>query len=85
MVRRSGHDGLVELFVVERRLRQLDAEQTDRRFHPDWQVWLNNSASKQSAMDVDARHTAHPIQQAIADESEAQSVFDSITYNKSQA
>ena len=55
------------------------------RFHPDWQVWLNNSASKQSAMDVDARHTAHPIQQAIADESEAQSVFDSITYNKSQA
>ena len=36
-------------------------------------------------MDVDARHTAHPIQQAIADESEAQSVFDSITYNKSQA
>ena len=36
-------------------------------------------------MDVDARHTAHPIQQPIADESEAQSVFDSITYSKSQA
>src|SRR5208282_4923504 len=47
--------------------------------------WLNNAASKQVAMDVDARRTAHPIQQAIADESEAESVFDSITYSKSQA
>jgi aminopeptidase N len=55
------------------------------RLHPDWQVWLNSGATKQVAMDVDARHTAHPIQQAIADESEAQSVFDSITYSKSQA
>jgi aminopeptidase N len=55
------------------------------RFHPDWQVWLNNAAPKQLAMDADTRHTAHPIQQAVADESEAQSVFDSITYSKSQA
>ena len=55
------------------------------KLHPDWQVWLNNAASKQVAMDVDARRTAHPIQQAIADESEAESVFDSITYSKSQA
>jgi aminopeptidase N len=55
------------------------------KLHPQWQVWLNNAASKQSAMDVDARHTAHPIQQPVADESEAQSVFDSITYSKSQA
>ena len=36
-------------------------------------------------MDVDARRTAHPIQQPVADESEAESVFDSITYLKSQA
>ena len=53
--------------------------------HPDWQVWLNGGGAKQSAMDVDARRTAHPIQQPIADESEAESVFDSITYLKSQA
>ncbi len=53
--------------------------------HPDWQVWLNGGASKQVAMDVDARPTAHPIQQPVADESEAESVFDSITYLKSQA
>jgi len=55
------------------------------RFHPDWHVWLNDAAQKQSAMDTDARPTAHPIQQAVADETEAQSVFDSITYSKSQA
>jgi aminopeptidase N len=52
--------------------------------HPDWQVWLNGGTAKQVAMDVDARRTAHPIQQPVADESEAQSVFDSITYSKSQ-
>ena len=55
------------------------------KLHPQWQVWLNNAASKQSAMDVDARPTAHPIQQPVADESEAESVFDSITYSKGQA
>jgi aminopeptidase N len=53
--------------------------------HSDWQVWLNGGAAKQSAMDADARRTAHPIQQPIVDESEAESVFDSITYLKSQA
>ncbi len=55
------------------------------RFHPDWHVWLNDAAQKQAAMDADARPTAHPVQQAVADETEAQSVFDSITYSKSQA
>jgi aminopeptidase N len=54
------------------------------RLHPDWQVWLNGGTTKQVAMEVDARRTAHPIQQPVADESEAQSVFDSITYSKSQ-
>ena len=55
------------------------------KLHPDWQVWLNSGVAKQVAMDVDARPTAHPIQQPVADESEAESVFDSITYSKSQA
>jgi aminopeptidase N len=53
--------------------------------HPEWHVWLNSSGSKERAMDADARPTSHPIQQPVADESEAQSVFDSITYSKSQA
>jgi len=55
------------------------------RLHPEWKTWLNSGSAKQIAMDVDARPTAHPIQQPVADESEAQSVFDSITYGKSQA
>jgi aminopeptidase N len=53
--------------------------------HPEWHVWLNSMGSKERAMDIDARQTSHPIQQPVADESEAQSVFDSITYSKSQA
>jgi aminopeptidase N len=54
-------------------------------FNPDWQVWLNTGEAKQSAMSADARRTTHPIQQPIADESEAMAVFDGITYMKGQA
>jgi aminopeptidase N len=55
------------------------------RFHPDWQVWLNGNGAKQGAMDDDARSTTHPIQQPVANESEAMAAFDGITYNKGQA
>jgi aminopeptidase N len=55
------------------------------RFNPDWQVWLNSGDAKQSAMSADAKRTTHPIQQPIADESEAMAVFDGITYIKGQA
>lgn len=53
--------------------------------HPDWQTWLNNSGSRQAVMSEDARRTTHPIQQPIANESEAMAAFDSITYGKGQA
>jgi aminopeptidase N len=53
-------------------------------FNPDWQVWLNNSA-KQRAMSADARRTTRPIQQPVANETEAMAVFDTITYSKGQA
>src|SRR5215831_5788115 len=53
--------------------------------HPDWQTWLNGSGFKQAAMTLDARRTSHPIQQKVADQSEAQTAFDGITYNKGQA
>ena len=36
-------------------------------------------------MTLDARRTSHPIQQPVADESEAMTAFDAITYNKGQA
>ncbi len=54
-------------------------------FHPDWQAWLNGNDAKQNAMGQDARRTTHPIQQPVADESEAMAIFDGITYSKGQA
>ncbi len=60
-------------------------EKAADRFHPDWQAWLNSSEGKQATMGSDARRTSHPIQQPIADESEAMSAFDGITYSKGQA
>jgi aminopeptidase N len=55
------------------------------RFNPDWEVWLNSSDAKQSAMSADAKRTTHPIQQPVTEESEAMAVFDGITYIKGQA
>ncbi len=52
--------------------------------HPDWQVWLNEG-HKQMAMYADARPMAHPIQQPVANESEAAIAFDEITYDKGAA
>src|SRR5499427_6492666 len=53
--------------------------------HPQWRTWLNGYGQKQFAMTLDARRTSHPIQQKVADHSEAQTAFDAITYNKGQA
>jgi aminopeptidase N len=54
-------------------------------FHPQWQTWLNDNSQKQYAMSLDARRTSHPIQQPVADQSEAMTAFDGITYSKGQA
>ena len=54
-------------------------------FYPQWQTWLNGDGQKQFAMALDARRTSHPMQQPVADESEAMAAFDGITYNKGQA
>lgn len=54
-------------------------------FNPGWKVWLRAHADTDRAMADDARSTTHPIQQAIKDESEADSAFDDITYLKGQA
>ena len=60
-------------------------EKAAGRFYPQWKTWLNGYGQKQFAMALDARRTSHPIQQAVADQSEAQTAFDGITYNKGQA
>src|SRR3954468_7848321 len=61
------------------------ATKAAEQFYPQWQSWLNGYGAKQFAMALDARRTSHPIQQPIADESEAMVAFDAITYNKGQA
>jgi aminopeptidase N len=62
----------------------MQAKATER-FYPQWQTWLNGSGAKQFAMDLDARRSAHPIQQPVANETEAMTLFDGITYAKGQA
>jgi len=62
------------------------------KFNPDWEVWQSKNAprdpsrrhgiGKESAMEGDARSTTHPIQQPVANEAEAGSAFDDITYRK---
>jgi aminopeptidase N len=54
------------------------------RLYPQWRTWLNGNGQKQSAMALDARRTSHPIQQPVADETEAMAAFDAITYSKGQ-
>ncbi len=61
------------------------AKQTDRA-HPDWHWWQNQDADKESAMNADARRHTHPIQQPVADDTDAEAAFDGeITYAKGQA
>ncbi len=64
-------------------------------FNPQWEVWLRRELprdpsrrvgiAKEAAMEGDARSTAHPIQQPVATEAEANSAFDDITYKKGQS
>ena len=61
------------------------ATKASEQFYPQWQSWLNGYGQKQFALSFDARRTSHPIQQPVANESEAMVAFDAITYNKGQA
>jgi aminopeptidase N len=51
-------------------------------FNPHWQTWVDVADEKNQSMETDATHTTHPIQQPVHDPSEADSVFDDITYGK---
>jgi aminopeptidase N len=53
--------------------------------NPEWQLWLRANTDKNRAMELDARKTTHPIQQPIANESQAGDAFDTISYQKGQA
>lgn len=61
------------------------ATKTSDHFNPDWQVWLAANSDRERAMDLDARKSTHPVQQPVHNESQANDVFDDITYLKGQA
>jgi len=52
--------------------------------NPDWQLWLRAAESKEGALALDARRSTHPIQRPIANESQANDAFDTISYRKGQ-
>ena len=53
--------------------------------NPSWKWQERQDATKERAMNADARVNVHPIQQHITDELQAEASFDSaITYNKGQ-
>ena len=45
-------------------------------------LWLREKGAAEIAMELDARATTHPIQQPVTRDSEAESAFDTITYDK---
>jgi aminopeptidase N len=59
----------------------MEAKAADH-FNPEWKVWLHEAGQKERAMAFDARKITHPIQQPVADEDQAKSAFDVITYQK---
>ena len=62
------------------------AAKATEHFNPSWQWAQREDASKESAMNADARLAAHAIQQHVTDELQAGASFDSeITYDKGQA
>jgi len=62
------------------------AAKATEKFNPEWNWQQGEDASKQGAMNADARSTSHAIQQHVTDELQADASFDpEITYNKGQA
>jgi aminopeptidase N len=58
---------------------------TATRLHPEWRVELSAVANRESAMELDALATTHPVIQPIATVEQANQAFDSITYQKGEA
>ena len=52
------------------------------RLQPQWRVRLRAKSSEERAMALDARASTHPIRQPVTRDSEAESAFDEITYDK---
>jgi aminopeptidase N len=73
-----------ELWLNESFASWRGSKETDER-NPTWKWWELEDASKEHAMQGDARANSHPIHQPVGDELQAANVFDAITYSKGQA
>jgi len=73
-----------DLWLNEALAEWMTTKATDR-FHPEWRVLLRANEGRERAMNLDARASTHPIHQPIASESQAESAFDRITYEKGGA
>ena len=62
----------------------MQSKATDH-FNPAWYTALSTNAGRETAMAQDALKSAHPIYQAVTNESQANDAFDRITYDKGQA
>jgi aminopeptidase N len=61
----------------------MEYKATDK-FNPSWQIWPRQHDAHEQAMGQDAHPTTHPIQQTITDESQADTAFDQISYQKGE-
>jgi aminopeptidase N len=53
-------------------------------FNPSWEIWPRQHKEREQAMEQDAQPETHAIQQTVRDETEAQSAFDQISYQKGE-
>ena len=51
-------------------------------WQPDWQIWLDFAHRRETALEMDALESSHPIAPKIRSAQEAQENFDAITYTK---
>jgi len=73
-----------DLWLNESFASWMAAKETELR-NPSWKWWESQDASKENAMEADARASSHPIQVHVTDELQAENAFDpTITYNKGQ-
>ncbi len=61
------------------------ADKASDHFNPQWHVLDLAVYQKDAILDSDSYTTTHPIQQAVADPTQADAAFDEITYQKGEA
>ena len=51
-------------------------------FRPEWRLWEQFSADRESGLEIDGLHATRPIEFAVRTPADAQSMLDAITYRK---